>query len=45
MNFNDSTKAKSRPGSNFLTSPMAGNKNAYEDHDFYDSLNYQKFGN
>ncbi len=46
MNFNEpSSIAKSRAGSNFLTSPMAGAKNAYEDHDFYESLNYSKFGN
>ena len=45
MNFNESGKPKSRPGSNFLTSPMAGAKSAYEDHDFYESLNYSKLGN
>jgi hypothetical protein len=44
MNFNEAKKSK--PSSNFLTSPTggAGGKMNFEDNDFYESLNYSKFG-
>ena len=43
MNFNEAKKSK--PSSNFLTSPTGvGGKMNFEDNDFYESLNYSKFG-
>jgi hypothetical protein len=43
MNFNEPV-GKSKPPSNFITSPKALGKNGFEDNDFYESLNYSKFG-
>jgi hypothetical protein len=44
MNFNEAKKS-SKPSTNFLTSPTGGGgKMNFDDNDFYESLNYSKFG-